>query len=123
MVVARSTQVLVASIASSSARHGLFQDGTYLRAQYELEQFIVFGQHKSDEHMYLSHLVLNPLFQRQAKFVLGDVMRQVRWRVWQVPRDALPPRCARRARTFGWCMPAPAQPSCPCRRSPPSWTR
>lgn len=54
------------------------QDAGYLRSQYCIEDFVLFGQHSPDEHLYLNHFILNPLFQRHNKFVLRETMRLLR---------------------------------------------
>ncbi len=39
---------------------------------------MLYGQYSIDDHMYLHHFILNPIFQRSNKFVLREVLRQVR---------------------------------------------
>jgi len=49
-----------------------------LRASYDLDEYIVYSQHTSREHLALCHFVLSPIFQRHAKRLLGEVMRDLR---------------------------------------------
>eukprot|EP00042_Codosiga_hollandica_P047651 m.520350 g.520350 ORF g.520350 m.520350 type:complete len:1192 (+) comp57494_c0_seq1:53-3628(+) len=70
------------------------QDGSRLRAQYDLEAHMLFSQYTLDEHMYLHHFVVNPIFQPSNKFILREAMRLMRkscayFRVFQAG-DAVP---------------------------------
>jgi hypothetical protein len=104
-------QCIGAVVARSS------QDGNYLRGQYALEDFILFTQLTGDDHMYLSHFVLVPIFQRQNKFVLREVMRLVCWNHWMLNwgdcARAVPQglRLLPRAATWGHVRTPPSTPS------------
>eukprot|EP00041_Stephanoeca_diplocostata_P000068 m.13230 g.13230 ORF g.13230 m.13230 type:complete len:1127 (+) comp10075_c0_seq1:130-3510(+) len=50
-------------------------DAPQLRAQYNIEEFILYAQHASFEHGYIDHFILSPLFERHTKYVLREVMR------------------------------------------------
>lgn len=51
-------------------------DALRMRANYDVEDFILYGQHPAREHINLHHFVVNPILHRWQKFVLGEVMRQ-----------------------------------------------
>ena len=53
-------------------------DALPLRAHFNLEEYIVYSQHLSREHLALHHFFLSPVFHRHCKFLLGEVMRQLR---------------------------------------------
>lgn len=50
-------------------------DAAQLRAQYNIEEFILYAQHASFEHGYVDHFIMSPLFERHTKYVLREVMR------------------------------------------------
>ena len=76
IVITRSTQVQSKYFKENSSNG--FQDGSRFRAHYNLEDFLLYGQHTSDEHMILHHFVVNPIFQHRNKFILREVMRQMK---------------------------------------------
>lgn len=55
----------------------VFQDASKLRSQFNVEEFVLYMQHSSREHVYLHHFILNPIFDLHTKFFLRDAMRQV----------------------------------------------
>ena len=59
-----------------------------------MEEFILYAQHSPRDHLFLHHFVLAPTFDRHAKFVLRETLRQARKScvyVRVLPADAAPP--------------------------------
>ena len=48
----------------------------YIRARYNIEEFIYFNYHRQHEHGHLNFCIINPIFQRHTKFILKEVLRQ-----------------------------------------------
>uniref|UniRef100_A0A674BZT4 Cilia and flagella associated protein 61 n=1 Tax=Salmo trutta TaxID=8032 RepID=A0A674BZT4_SALTR len=51
------------------------EDIDYIRANYNIENFIYFSHHRYEEHGQLCHFALNPIFQHYAKHFLKEVLR------------------------------------------------
>ena len=51
-------------------------DALRMRANYNLEEFVLYSQHPTRQHVNLHHYISNPVLRRWSKFVLGEVMRQ-----------------------------------------------
>ena len=51
------------------------EDAAQFRAHYNIEEYILYLQHRTFEHAHLNHFVVNPVFERHSKFVLRDAMR------------------------------------------------
>ncbi|KAL2081853.1 hypothetical protein ACEWY4_021671 [Coilia grayii] len=51
------------------------QDIEYIRAHYNIENFIYFSYHRREEHGQLSHFALNPTFQHYARHFLKEALR------------------------------------------------
>ncbi|KAL0967286.1 hypothetical protein UPYG_G00250310 [Umbra pygmaea] len=51
------------------------EDIDYIRAKYNIENFIYFSHHHYEEHGQLCHFVLNPIFLHRAKHFLKEVLR------------------------------------------------
>jgi hypothetical protein len=65
---------LVGACVLRSARETCMQ----LRSHYNIEEFILFSHYMPGEHAVLHHFLLNPIFERLAKYVLREAMRKVR---------------------------------------------
>ena len=52
------------------------KDIEYIRARFNIEEFIYYNYHKQHEHARLHFCIVNPVFQRHVKFVLKEVLRQ-----------------------------------------------
>lgn len=48
----------------------------YLRAHYNIEDYIYFNQHQRNEHGHLFHFVLNPAFKYLTKHFIKEILRQ-----------------------------------------------
>ncbi|XP_060947391.1 cilia- and flagella-associated protein 61 [Limanda limanda] len=51
------------------------QDIDFIRAHYNIENFIYFSHHRYEEHARIRHFVLKPSFQHFTKHVFKDVLR------------------------------------------------
>ncbi|KAK3516329.1 hypothetical protein QTP70_009382 [Hemibagrus guttatus] len=51
------------------------QDIEYIRANYDIENFVYFSQHQREEHGRLCQFTLNPIFQHYAKHFLKEALR------------------------------------------------
>ncbi|KAI1897390.1 hypothetical protein AGOR_G00082810 [Albula goreensis] len=51
------------------------EDIDYIRAHYNIENFIYFSHHQREEHGQLCHFALNPIFQHYAKHFLKEALR------------------------------------------------
>ncbi|KAM4522169.1 cilia- and flagella-associated protein 61 isoform 2-T2 [Odontesthes bonariensis] len=51
------------------------QDIEYLRAHYNIENFIYFSHHRYEEHAHIRHFVLRPSFQCFTRHVFKEVLR------------------------------------------------
>uniref|UniRef100_A0A8C9ZCB3 Cilia and flagella associated protein 61 n=1 Tax=Sander lucioperca TaxID=283035 RepID=A0A8C9ZCB3_SANLU len=51
------------------------QDIEYIRAHYNIENFIYFSHHRYEEHAQIRHFVLKPSFQHFTKHVFKEVLR------------------------------------------------
>ncbi|XP_053345413.1 cilia- and flagella-associated protein 61 [Clarias gariepinus] len=51
------------------------QDIEYIRANYDIENFVYFSQHQREEHGRLCQFALNPIFQHYAKHFLKEALR------------------------------------------------
>ncbi|XP_072218988.1 cilia- and flagella-associated protein 61 [Leuresthes tenuis] len=51
------------------------QDIEYLRAHYNIENFIYFSHHRYEEHAHIRHFVLKPSFQSFTKHMFKEVLR------------------------------------------------
>eukprot|EP00731_Ephydatia_muelleri_P029454 Em0020g1098a len=51
------------------------EDIDYIRAHYNIEDFVYFDYHHPLEHSHLHHFVLNPVFSMHSKFFLKELMR------------------------------------------------
>ncbi|XP_062857791.1 cilia- and flagella-associated protein 61 isoform X2 [Trichomycterus rosablanca] len=47
----------------------------YIRAHYNIENFVYFSHYQPEEHAQLCHFVLNPIFQHHTKHFLREVLR------------------------------------------------
>ncbi|NXU43844.1 CFA61 protein, partial [Drymodes brunneopygia] len=50
-------------------------DIEYIRAHYNIEDFIHFNLHQHEEHGHLCHFVLNPIFHHYTKYFLKEILR------------------------------------------------
>ncbi|NWU24699.1 CFA61 protein, partial [Dyaphorophyia castanea] len=50
-------------------------DIEYIRAHYDIEDFIHFNHHQQEEHGHLCHFVLNPAFHHYTKYFLKEILR------------------------------------------------
>ncbi|XP_021564546.1 cilia- and flagella-associated protein 61 [Carlito syrichta] len=50
-------------------------DIEYIRAHYNIEDFIYFSHHQREEHGHLQHFALNPTFRHYTKFFLKEILR------------------------------------------------
>ncbi|KAI6661590.1 hypothetical protein LOD99_13463 [Oopsacas minuta] len=48
----------------------------YIRARFNIEEFIYYNYHRQHEHGHLNFCIVNPVFQRHMKFILKEVLRQ-----------------------------------------------
>ena len=48
----------------------------YIRARYNIEEYIYYNYHRQQEHGHLHFCIVNPVFQRHVKFILKEVLRQ-----------------------------------------------
>lgn len=53
----------------------LCQDIEYIRAHYNIENFIYFSHHRYEEHAQIRHFVLKPSFQHFTKHLFKEVLR------------------------------------------------
>lgn len=53
----------------------VFQDIEYIRAHYNIEDFIGFDHHQPEEHGHLCHFVLNPVVHHYTKYFLKEILR------------------------------------------------
>uniref|UniRef100_A0AAR2J4M6 Cilia- and flagella-associated protein 61 N-terminal domain-containing protein n=1 Tax=Pygocentrus nattereri TaxID=42514 RepID=A0AAR2J4M6_PYGNA len=51
------------------------QDIEYIRANYNIENFVYFSHYQREEHGQLCHFTLNPIFQHYAKHFLKEALR------------------------------------------------
>ncbi|KAG9347391.1 hypothetical protein JZ751_004958, partial [Albula glossodonta] len=51
------------------------EDIDYIRAHYNIENFIYFSHHQREEHGQLCHFALNPIFHHYAKHFLKEALR------------------------------------------------
>lgn len=51
------------------------QDIQFIRANFDIERFMYFSHQQREEHGRLSHILLNPVFQHHAKYILKEVLR------------------------------------------------
>ncbi|XP_017312261.1 cilia- and flagella-associated protein 61 isoform X2 [Ictalurus punctatus] len=51
------------------------QDIEYIRANYDIENFVYFSHHQREEHGRLCQFALNPIFQHYAKHFLKEALR------------------------------------------------
>lgn len=54
------------------------QDVEFLRARYNIENFIYFSHHSYEEHAQIRHLVLSACFQRCSPHLLKEALRLAR---------------------------------------------
>lgn len=47
----------------------------YIRANYNIENFVYFSQHQLEEHGRLCQFSLHPIFQHYAKYFLKEALR------------------------------------------------
>lgn len=52
------------------------EDIEYLRAHYNIEDYIYFNQHQRNEHGHFYHFVLNPAFKYLTKNFIKDILRR-----------------------------------------------
>ncbi|XP_053430226.1 cilia- and flagella-associated protein 61 [Nycticebus coucang] len=50
-------------------------DIEYIRAHYNIDDFIYFSHHQREEHGHLYHFALNPVFRHYTKFFLREILR------------------------------------------------
>ncbi|XP_028928234.1 cilia- and flagella-associated protein 61 isoform X2 [Ornithorhynchus anatinus] len=50
-------------------------DIEYIRAHYNIEDFIYFSHHQREEHGHLHHFALNPIFKHYSKYFLKEILR------------------------------------------------
>ena len=48
----------------------------YIRARYNIEEYIYYNYHRQQEHGHMHFCIVNPVFQRHVKFILKEVLRQ-----------------------------------------------
>lgn len=51
------------------------QDVEYIRANYDIENFVYFSHHQCEEHGQLCQFALNPIFKHYAKHFLKEALR------------------------------------------------
>lgn len=51
-------------------------DIEYLRSNYNIEDFVLFQQHKAEEHAHVNHFALIPIFSFLTKFFIREIMRK-----------------------------------------------
>lgn len=51
------------------------EEAPQFRAHYNIEEYILYLQHRTFEHAHLNHFCLNPIFERHSKFILREAMR------------------------------------------------
>ncbi|XP_057303252.1 cilia- and flagella-associated protein 61-like isoform X1 [Hydractinia symbiolongicarpus] len=49
------------------------KDIEYIRSHYNIEDFVYYRLHESNEHVHLHHFVLNPIFQHFSKYFLKEI--------------------------------------------------
>lgn len=54
----------------------LEEDIEYLRANYNIEDFIMYNQHKREEHGHVNHLALIPIFSFMTKYFIREILRK-----------------------------------------------
>jgi hypothetical protein len=52
------------------------EDIEYLRSAYNIEDFILYTQHKRDEHAHLNHFALIPIFSYLTKYFIREIFRK-----------------------------------------------
>lgn len=52
------------------------EDIEYLRANYNIEDFIIYNQHRREEHAHLNHLALIPIFSFLTKYFIREILRK-----------------------------------------------
>lgn len=65
--------VVGVAVCSDAASHAMT-----LRAHFNVEDYILFPSHPPAAHMFVDYLILNPIFQRRAKFFLREVLRMLK---------------------------------------------
>eukprot|EP00049_Salpingoeca_infusionum_P014427 m.269616 g.269616 ORF g.269616 m.269616 type:complete len:1140 (+) comp15674_c0_seq14:154-3573(+) len=53
-------------------------DALPIRANFNIEEYILYSQYQTIEFISLHHFVINPIFQFHTKFILTEVMRKLR---------------------------------------------
>jgi hypothetical protein len=53
-------------------------DVEFLRANFNVEDFILFNQHKSEEHGHVNHFALIPIFGFLTKYFIREILRKSR---------------------------------------------
>lgn len=51
-------------------------DIEYLRANFNIENFIMFNHHKRSEHGHINHMALSPIFSFQTKYFIREILRK-----------------------------------------------
>lgn len=51
-------------------------DIEYLRSNFNIEDFILFQQHKNEEHAHVNHFALIPIFSFLTKYFIREIMRK-----------------------------------------------
>eukprot|EP00794_Sanderia_malayensis_P017621 gene17621-19375_t len=51
------------------------EDVEYIRAHYNIEDFVYFNHHEREEHGHLHHFALNPAFSHYSKHFLKEILR------------------------------------------------
>ena len=51
------------------------EDIDYLRAHYQIEDFILFNHHRREEHAHINHFALTPVFSFLTKLFMREIMR------------------------------------------------
>jgi len=74
----REVTAFVAEVASQVVGFALLRSSVdigLLQSQYMLEDFILFGEHRPEQHVELLAFVLNPVFGPSSRFVLKEAFR------------------------------------------------
>ncbi len=52
------------------------EDIEYLRSEFNIEDFILYSQHKREEHGHIHHFALIPIFSFLTKYFIREIMRK-----------------------------------------------